>query len=103
MPPDGPQERTAPVIRAVRDADVPEISAIYGHYVRTALATFETDPPDAAEMARRLRLVAERGLPFLVAEREGCVAGYAYAAPYRPRPAYRPNTERAWAGFSSAS
>ena len=89
MPPDGPTEPTAPVARAARDADVPEIAAIYGHYVRTALATFETDPPDAAEMARRLQHVRERGLPCLVAELEGCVAGYAYAAPYRPRPAYR--------------
>ena len=68
---------------------MPEIAAIYGHYVRTALATFETEPPDAAEMARRLRHVLERGLPYLVAELEGRVAGYAYAAPYRPRPAYR--------------
>ena len=78
-----------PVIRAARDADAPEIAAIYGYYVRTALATFETDPPDAAEMLHRLHLVADRGLPCLVAELEGCVAGYAYAAPYRPRPAYR--------------
>jgi phosphinothricin acetyltransferase len=89
MSPDRFVKPTVPVVRAACDADAPEIAAIYGHYVRTALATFETDPPDAAEMAHRLQLVIERGLPYLVAELEGRVAGYAYAAPYRPRPAYR--------------
>jgi len=89
MPADGPVKHPPPVTRTARAADAAEIAAIYGHYVRTALATFETDPPDAAEMARRLQQVRERGLPCLVAEVEGRVAGYAYAAPYRPRPAYR--------------
>lgn len=89
MPPDQPQERTAPLIRPAREADAPAIAGIYEHYVRTALATFETDPPDAADMGRRLQQVAQRGLPCLVAELEGRVAGYAYAAPYRLRPAYR--------------
>lgn len=78
-----------PLVRASRDSDVPEIAGIYGHYVRTALATFETDPPDVEEVALRRRNVLERGLPYLAVEVEGAVAGYAYAAPYRPRPAYR--------------
>ena len=89
VPPDAPNHPGPPTVRAARDADVAEIAAIYGHYVRTALATFEVDPPDAAEMARRRAGVLAHGLPYLVAELEGSVAGYAYAAPYRLRPAYR--------------
>lgn len=89
MSPDAIGDPTLPVVRPARDSDVPEIAAIYAHYVRTALATFETDPPDAVEIARRRQEVLARGLPYLVAEMEGCVAGYAYASPYRPRPAYR--------------
>jgi L-amino acid N-acyltransferase YncA len=72
-----------------RDADIPSITAIYGHHVRTSLATFETEPPDAEEMARRRLAVLSRGLPYLVAEIEGKVVGYAYASPYRSRTAYR--------------
>ena len=83
------QEHAFAVVRAARDADIPQIAEIYGHYVRTALATFETDPPDTAEMARRRQNVLAHGLPYLVAELDGRVAGFAYAAPYRPRPAYR--------------
>jgi phosphinothricin acetyltransferase len=78
-----------PPIRAARDTDIPDIAEIYGHFVRVAPATFETEPPDAAEMARRRQDVLACGLPYLVAELDGHVAGYAYAARYRPRPAYR--------------
>ena len=52
-------------------------------------ATFELDPPDEAEMERRLARLAAGGFPYLVAEAAGAVAGYAYAGPYRDRPAYR--------------
>jgi phosphinothricin acetyltransferase len=79
----------SPVVRAARAADIPEIAAIYGHYVRTHLSTFETEPPDAPEMACRFQHVLERGLPYLVAELQGRVAGYAYASQFRPRPGYR--------------
>jgi len=89
MPPDRSVKPTAAVVRAARAADIPEIAAIYEHYVRTALSTFETDPPDVAEMTCRFQHVLERGLPYLAAEVDGCVAGYAYAGPYRLRPAYR--------------
>ncbi len=71
------------------DADVPFVAAIYGHHVRTGLASFEIVPPSAEEMAHRRLEVLKRGLPFLVAELAGTVAGYAYASPYRLRPAYR--------------
>ena len=52
-------------------------------------ASFEIEPPDKAEMARRYRALLEGGYPYLVAELDGAVVGYAYAGPYRARPAYR--------------
>jgi len=77
------------LIRDSRDADLPAITAIYGHWVRHGRASFELDPPDAAEMAtRRAALLAQR-YPYLVAEDAGRVLGYAYAGPFRTRPAYR--------------
>ena len=82
-------DRAAVALRAATDRDVPRLTAIYSHHVRTGLASFEIDPPDDAEVARRLADVAARGLPYLVAEADGRVVGYAYAAPYRSRPAYR--------------
>lgn len=77
------------VIRAGADADIPAITAIYAHHVRNGLASFEEVPPDAAEMARRQAEVQAQGLPYLVATIAGQVVGYAYAAPYRARSAYR--------------
>jgi phosphinothricin acetyltransferase len=76
-------------IRAAADADVTAIEAIYARHVLHGLATFEEVPPDAEEMARRFGEVVGRGLPYLVAEEAGRVVGYAYAAPYRARSAYR--------------
>jgi L-amino acid N-acyltransferase YncA len=76
-----------PVIRAATEADIPAITAIYAYAVLYGTATFEIDPPDEAEMARRLRELA--GFPYLVAEFDGQVRGYAYAALYRTRIAYR--------------
>ena len=80
-------------IRAATAADIPAITAIYDYAVRQGTASFELDPPDAAEMARRRQALVEAGFPYLVAEAEGAVAGYAYAGPYRPRPAYRWSVE----------
>jgi phosphinothricin acetyltransferase len=81
------------VIRPSRDDDLPAIRDIYAHHVLTGLASFEVDPPDLEEMARRRADVLARGLPHLVAERAGPegprILGYAYAGPYRTRPAYR--------------
>jgi len=76
-------------IRDSRDDDIAAVTAIYGHAVVHGNASFELDPPDTAEMARRRRAIVETGYPFLVAERDGGVIGYAYAGPYRARPAYR--------------
>ena len=78
-----------PLLRAAADADLAAVTAIYAHHVRHGRASFEEVPPDADEMARRRADVLDRGLPFLVAEAEGRVLGYAYAAPYRLRSAYR--------------
>ncbi|MGC7096259.1 N-acetyltransferase family protein [Amycolatopsis lurida] len=76
-------------LRAATREDLPEIAEIYAHYVRTSVATFEITPPDAAEWERRFAAVTEAGLPFLVAEADGAVAGYAYCVQWKPRPAYR--------------
>ncbi|WP_256366625.1 GNAT family N-acetyltransferase [Ancylobacter sp. TS-1] len=78
-----------PLIRDARDDDMPAVQAIYAHHVLTGLASFEEVPPSAAEMTARRAHVLALGLPYLVAEREGTVVGYAYASTYRPRPAYR--------------
>jgi L-amino acid N-acyltransferase YncA len=76
-------------IKAATPADLPAITAIYAHAVRTGTATFELDPPDLAEMTRRYHALIDGGFPYLVAVVEDVVVGYAYAGPYRARPAYR--------------
>ena len=78
-----------PLVRPSRDDDIPAITAIYAHAVRYGRASFELDPPDAAEMTRRRAGVLAEGWPYLVAEIDGQVAGYTYAHAYRPRRAYR--------------
>jgi phosphinothricin acetyltransferase len=80
----------------VRDAaapDLPFIQAIYAHHVLTGSASFEEVPPDLAEIERRYRDITGRGLPYVVAELDGRVGAYAYAGPYRARPAYRHTVE----------
>jgi L-amino acid N-acyltransferase YncA len=76
-------------LRPAIAADAGALAAIYEPHVRKGTATFELEPPDAAEMERRWQDVTSRGMPSLVAVSDGEVLGYAYAAPYRPRPAYR--------------
>ncbi len=83
----------APEVRAARDDDLDAIQAIYAHHVLHGLASFEETPPDRAEIARRHRALVAEGYPYLVAELEGQIVGYAYAGPYRPRPAYRYTVE----------
>lgn len=80
-------------LRPAEPADLPAIRAIYTPEVLEGTATFELEPPDVEELGRRLAKVRALGLPWLVAELEGEVAGYAYATPYRDRPAYRFTTE----------
>ena len=76
-------------VRPAGDADICAITRIYGDAVRHGTATFELEAPDEGEMARRLRANVEGGYPYLVAEIDGALAGFAYAAAYRTRPAYR--------------
>ncbi len=77
------------LIRPSTAADLPAITAVYAHAVLHGTGTFELDPPDAPEMARRRADVLDKGLPWLVATSAGQVLGYAYANHFRPRLAYR--------------
>jgi phosphinothricin acetyltransferase len=79
---------TESAIRAGRRADIAAITRIYAEAVEHGTATFEIAPPAESEMARRQRALLADGYPYLVAEVGGVVAGYAYAGPYRARPAY---------------
>jgi L-amino acid N-acyltransferase YncA len=65
------------------------VTAIYGHHVLHSPGTFEIEPPSHDEMARRRSDLFDKGFPYLVAERDGAVVGYAHVGPYRARPAYR--------------
>ena len=76
-------------IRSAEPRDIAAITRIYAHAVRHGTASFELEPPDEAEMTRRYSALRDGGFPYLVAEIDGAVAGYAYAGPYRARPAYR--------------
>jgi L-amino acid N-acyltransferase YncA len=80
-------------IRPAQPSDLAVITAIYDDAVRHGTASFELDPPDQAEMARRYEALRAGGYPYLVAELEGDIVGYAYAGPYRARPAYRWSVE----------
>ena len=77
------------IVRDSRKADLPAVLDIYAREVCGGLATFEQVPPSLDDMEARRRQILDRGLPYLVAERDGAVVGYAHAGPHRPRPAYR--------------
>ena len=79
--------------RPVTPDDIATITRIYAHAVLHGTASFEIEPPSEAEMARRQRVLTDGGYPFLVAELAGRLAGYAYAGPYRNRPAYHWSVE----------
>ncbi len=76
-------------IRDVRETDIATITAIYAVEVTDFVNTYEYDIPDAAEMSRRMQDIVSRGFPYIVAEVDGEVAGYAYANTYRTRVAYQ--------------
>jgi L-amino acid N-acyltransferase YncA len=76
------------LIRPAAAGDVPSITGIYADAVEHGTATFEIEPPGEAEMARRREVLSARNYPYLAAELGGAVVGYAYAGPYRDRPAY---------------
>jgi L-amino acid N-acyltransferase YncA len=83
------RSRRATSVRAASEADMAAVRDIYAHYVLHSLATFEETPPALEEMLARRRASVEIGLPYLVAEAGGEIVGFAYAAAYRARPAYR--------------
>ncbi|WP_304177818.1 GNAT family N-acetyltransferase [Phenylobacterium aquaticum] len=81
------------IVRPSLETDAPALAAIYGHHVLTGLASFEEVPPTAEDMAGRRAAVVALGLPYLVAEEDGTVLGFAYAGAFRPRAAYRYTVE----------
>lgn len=78
-----------PTTRDAEKHDHARIAEIYGHHVLNGLASFEESPPDTMEIGRRFDAVRALDLPYIVAELDGEVVGYAYCSSYRPRPAYR--------------
>ncbi|ODA92099.1 GNAT family N-acetyltransferase [Mesorhizobium sp. SEMIA 3007] len=77
------------VIRAASAADLDTITEIYADAVTHGTASYELEPPSRAEMGTRFATLTAGGFPYLVAEKDGAVLGYAYAGAFRPRPAYR--------------
>jgi phosphinothricin acetyltransferase len=75
-------------IRPARESDAQAVCDIYAWHVTNGTATFDTTAPDAGGWAEKIADFAVRGFPFLVAEREGDVVAYAYAARFRDRAAY---------------
>jgi len=87
-------EAGATLLLDATPCDARAIGALYGHYVRTSPATFEEEAPDDGEICARLAAISRAGLPWRVAlGPDGAVAGYAYAALYRTRTAYRYTVE----------
>ena len=87
------QKAMAIAVRAAREDDLDAIARIYAHHVAHGLASFELEPPSHDEMRRRHAEIVGKGYPYLVAERDAKVLGYAYASAYRARPAYRFSVE----------
>ena len=77
------------LVRPATAADMAYVTAIYGRFVTTSTATFESVAPDEREMLRRRQAALDHGLPYLVAELEGYIVGFCYASQYRPRDGYR--------------
>ncbi|MBV7540714.1 GNAT family N-acetyltransferase [Acidovorax sp. sic0104] len=96
---------TAATVRALREEDLVAVQALYAHHVLHGLASFEEVPPDVGELRVRHAAVRASGLPYLVAQRDGQVVGFAYATVYRARSAYRHTVEDSvyvapgWAGL----
>jgi len=76
-------------IRPATPTDIPAIAQIYTHAVKHGTASFEIEAPEQTEMTRRQRELIDAGFPYIAAELDGRLLGYAYAGPYRVRPAYR--------------
>lgn len=82
-----------PRLRSLELRDVEQVAAIYAHYVASGVATFDEIAPDVGAWSGKAGRIVARGLPFLVAEVGGEVAGFGYATLWRSRPAYRHTVE----------
>ena len=94
-----------PLIRPSRDEDIPAITAIYGHHVLHSTGTFETEPPSAADMTARRADVLSKGLPYIVAEQDGKIVGFAYGNWFQAAPGptgFRWRTRFTWRPTSTA-
>jgi L-amino acid N-acyltransferase YncA len=80
---------SALVIRAAAEADIDAVTAIYADAVTHGTASYELEPPSRAEMGIRYAALLAGGFPYLVAQGDDAVLGYAYAGAFRPRAAYR--------------
>jgi phosphinothricin acetyltransferase len=76
------------MIRDVRESDAEAIAAIYGHHVLKGTASYDLVPPSLEETAAKIARITAAGWPFIVAEREFQLVGYAYVTQFRDRPAY---------------
>jgi L-amino acid N-acyltransferase YncA len=81
------------LVRPATATDIDAVQAIYAHHVLHGLASFEIEPPTAAQMRSRFDAIAGGGYPYLVAAADETVLGYAYASAYRARPGYRYTVE----------
>lgn len=81
------------IIRRLSPADLGQVGEIFSWYTVNSVATFEESPRTEAEWSQLATDLAGLGLPFLVAEADGAIAGYAYAGPWRRKPAYRSTVE----------
>jgi L-amino acid N-acyltransferase YncA len=77
------------LVRPSTEADIPAMLAIYAHHIQRGLGEFDVEPLHGDDIKRRRKNMLKRRLPHLVAEQNGMVIGYAYAVPFRKRPAYR--------------
>ena len=86
-------QETTTIVRPSAAGDMPYISDIYAASVLTGFGTFEIEPPDEMEMTARRNAILQQQLPYLIAEQDGEVVGFAYAGFYRPRRAYESTVE----------
>lgn len=86
-------ERSAPAVRAAQIGDMEAVAEVYAHYVAHSVATFDTEPRSADTWRALWKDSRDAGRPFLVAELDGAVAGYAMVGPWKPKPAYRQTAE----------
>ena len=82
-------DRSAVVLRPLQKTDIAQITAIYAHYVKNSVATFDIEAPDIQQMSEKFKALEKAGHPVVIAQYHNMVAGFAYASTYRARPAYR--------------